>query len=160
MAELEKAITTQEELDEIIKDRVARAKESAAKKFEGWISPEDLDKKLKESEKQLKDLQDAVATAEKKISEKDKSLAEMASYKTDLDKTRIAIAAGLDVKYASRLQGENAEAWKKDAEELAKDFSAARRPAPLGNPEPQGNGGNKLDGAFRSLAKSLNNKGD
>lgn len=160
MAELEKVITTQEELDEVIKDRVTRAKESAAKKYEGWISPEDSKKAMADLQKQVEDLQKAVADAEKTIKAKDETIAEGAKYKTDLDKTRIAIAAGLDVKYASRLQGENAEAWKKDAEELAKDFSTARRTAPIGNPEPQGGGENKLNGAFRSLAKSLNNKGD
>lgn len=135
MAELEKAITTQEELDAIIKDRVARAKETAAKSFEGWISPEEMEKSRKEAEKQLAELQKALAESEKKSAEKDASIEEMARYKTDLEKTRIAIAAGLDVKFAGRLQGENAEAWKKDAAELAKDFAAAKKTAPIGSSE-------------------------
>lgn len=137
MAELEKVITTQEELDEIIKDRVARAKDSAAKKYEGWISPEDSKKAMADMQKQLEELQKAVADAEKTIKAKDETIAEGERYKTDLDKTRIAIAAGLDVKYASRLQGDNAEAWKKDAEDLAKDFAAARKPVstPIGSSE-------------------------
>ena len=137
MAELEKVITTQEELDEIIKDRVARAKDSAAKKYEGWISPEDSKKAMADMQKQLEELQKAVADAEKTIKAKDEMIAEGERYKTDLDKTRIAIAAGLDVKYASRLQGDNAEAWKKDAEDLAKDFAAARKPVstPIGSSE-------------------------
>lgn len=137
MAELEKAITTQEELDEVIKDRVARAKDSAAKKYEDWISPEDSQKAMADLQKQVEDLQKAVADAEKTIKAKDETIAEGARYKTDLDKTRIAIAAGLDVKYASRLQGDNADAWKKDAEDLAKDFAAARKaaPVPIGSSE-------------------------
>ena len=161
MAALEKAITTQEELDAIIKDRVARAKESAAKEYEGWTSPEDSEKAKRDLEKQIKDLQKAAAEAEKKIADKDKELSEAARYRTDLEKTRIAIAAGLDIKYASRLQGKDETEWKKDAEELAKDFGNAHRAAPMGNPDnrPSGNTGN-LDGAFRSLAKSINSKGD
>lgn len=135
MAELEKAITTQEELDEIIKDRVARAKESAAKKFEGWIPPEDSEKTTAELQRQIEALQKAVAEAETTIKERDASIAEAARYKTDLDKTRIAIAAGLDAKYASRLQGDDAEAWKKDAEELARDFAAAKKYVPIGTSE-------------------------
>lgn len=137
MAELEKAITTQEELDEIIKSRIARANESAAKKYEGWISPDEMEKTRKDFETQLEALREAAAESARKIEEKEASIKEMATYKTDLEKTRIAIAAGLDVKYASRLQGDNAEAWKKDAEDLAKDFAAARKPVstPIGSSE-------------------------
>lgn len=135
MAALEKAITTQEELDAIIKDRIARAKESAEKKYEGWISPEALDDAKKELEKQISDLQEAAAETEKKMAEKDAQIAEAQQYKTDLVKTRIALKAGLDPKYANRLQGSNEEEWTKDAKEMAKDFAAKHTAVPLGNGE-------------------------
>ena len=135
MAELEKAITTQEELDAVIKDRIARAKESAEKKFDGWISPEAFEDAKKELEKQISDLQQAAAESEKKLAEKDAKLAEAETYRTDLAKTRIALQAGLDPKYASRLQGSNEEEWTKDAKEMAKDFAAKHTAVPLGNGE-------------------------
>lgn len=128
-------ITTQEELDSVIKDRIARAKESAEKKYEGWISPEALEDAKKELEKQISDLQTAAAETEKKMAEKDAQIAEAQQYKTDLDKTRIALQAGLDPKYASRLQGSNEEEWTKDAKEMAKDFAAKHTAVPLGNGE-------------------------
>lgn len=128
-------ITTQEELDSIIKDRIARAKESAEKKFEGWISPEAFEDAKKDLEKQISDLQQEAAESEKKMAEKDAKLAEAETYRTDLVKTRIALQVGLDAKYASRLQGANEEEWTKDAKEMAKDFAAKHTAVPLGNGE-------------------------
>ena len=128
-------INTQEELDAIIKDRIARAKESAEKKYEGWISPEALEDAKKDYEKQISDLQQAAAEFDKKMAEKDAQIAEAETYRTDLAKTRIALQAGLDPKYASRLQGSNEEEWTKDAKDMAKDFAAKHTAVPLGNGE-------------------------
>ena len=136
-------ITTQEEFDAAIKERLKRDRESQAKKYDGWISPEEQQSRIGEYEKQIKALQDAAAESEKVLAEKDAKIAEGARYRADLEKTRIALAAGLDPKYADRLRGENADEWKKDAEDLAKDFAAAHVTAPLGNPE--GNHGAKPD---------------
>ena len=136
MAELEKAITTQEELDAVIKDRLSRERESAAKRYEGWMSPDDVEALKEEHAKEVKALQDAAAESEKTIKEKDAALAESAKYRTDLEKTRIALAAGLDVDFADRLKGENADEWKKDAEKLAKKIAPTHSAPPLGNPDP------------------------
>ena len=136
MAILEKAITTQEELDAVIGERLKREKETSAKKYSEWTSPEDLQKLKDEHQKAIKKLEDAAAETQKQIEEKDKTIAESAKYKTDLEKTRIALSAGLDVKYADRLRGENADEWKKDAEDLAKDFKVAHSASPLGNSDP------------------------
>ena len=111
MANLEKPITTQEELDAVIKDRLSRERESAAKRYEGWVSPEDVEKLKEEHAKEVKALQDAAAASEQTIKDKDAAIAESAKYKTDLEKTRIALAAGLKIDYADRLRGENAEEW-------------------------------------------------
>lgn len=129
-------INTQEEFDAVLKERLKRDRESQAKKYEGWISPEDQQKRVSEYEKQIKALQDAAAESEKTLAEKDAKIAEGAKYRTDLEKTRIALAAGLRIDYADRLRGENADEWKKDAEVLAKDFAGAHRTAPLGSNEP------------------------
>ena len=137
MALLEKPITTQEEIDAIIGDRLKREREASAKKYEGWTSPEDR-KKLEDGHAvELKKLQDAAAAQEAAIKEKDALIAEGNRYKTDLEKTRIALNAGLKAEYADRLRGENADEWKADAELLAKDFKAAHQTGPLGNPDPK-----------------------
>ena len=85
---------------EIIGERIARAKETANKKFEGWTSPDDFAKAKEEFakaeedyKKQISDLQAAAAETEKIIAEKDATIAKADQYRTDLEKTRIALAA-------------------------------------------------------------------
>ena len=135
-----KIIETQEQLDAIITDRIRRAKESEAKKFEGWKSPEDIEGLTKELTDKVKALEDAAAETQKQIEAKDQQIAEGNKYRTDLEKTRIALKAGLDIKYADRLRGENTEEWEADAKELAKDFAAVSRAVPVGNYEPSRTG--------------------
>ena len=153
MANLEKAITTQEELDAVIGERLKRAKE----KYSGWTSPEDLQKIQEEHRAEIKKLQDAASETQKTIEEKDKTIAEGAKYRTDLEKTRIALAAGLDIKFADRLRGENEEEWKKDAEDLAKDFVAAHSAVPLGNPDPATSKASPEDIAKKKFSDWLEN---
>ena len=135
MAEF-KTIETQEQFDAAISERLKRERESITKKYEGWTSPEDLQKMQEEHASQIRTLEEAATATQEQLTEKDNQIAESAKYKTDLEKTRIALAAGLDMKYADRLRGENAEEWKEDAEALAKDFAAAHTSAPLGSNEP------------------------
>lgn len=143
-----KAIETQEQFDEAIKERLKRDREAQAKKYEGWISPEELEKITKDHEVKVKALEDAAAEVEQKLAAKDAEIAEGAKYRTDLEKTRIALAAGLKIEYADRLRGDNADEWRKDAEVLAKDFKAAHVTAPLGSNEPT------LTGNPAEIAKS------
>ena len=137
-----KLIETQEEFDARISERLKRAAETTAKKYEGWTSPEDLETVKSDYESKIKTLEDSVASAEQKLKDKDIEIAESAKYRTDLEKTRIAIAQGLDIKYADRLRGETREEWEADAKDLAKDFaayaSAQNQPAPLGSPGTSG----------------------
>lgn len=135
MAEF-KIIETQEQFDEAIKARLERDRESYAKRFEGWISPEELEKRIGEQAKRLKALEAAAAETQKQLAAKDEEIAKGEKYRTDLEKTRIALEAGLKIDYADRLMGTTAEEWKADAEKLAKDFAAARGAAPLGTSEP------------------------
>lgn len=129
-------IETQEQLEAVLKDRLSREREVQAKKYEGWKSPKDIDELSAAHADELKKLQDALTEAEKKSADKDAQIAEGAKYKTDLEKTRIALAAGLKMEYADRLRGETAEEWEADAKILAKDFAAAHRTAPIGGSEP------------------------
>lgn len=148
-------ITTQEELDAVISDRLKRERETSAKKYEGWKSPDDIQKLMDDHAKELKKLQDAAAETEKVLKEKDDQIAESARYRTDLEKTRIALAAGLKIDYADRLRGENADEWKADAEILAKDFAASHSSAPIGNPEPNFKKTDTKAQAWQSFAASL-----
>ena len=110
MSEFE-PITSQEQFDAAIKERLKRDRESQAKKYEGWTSPEDLQKQLADLNAKIAALEDAATVSEKALAEKDAEIAKGA-------------------------KGDNAEEWKADAETLAKDFSAAHAVAPLGSNEP------------------------
>lgn len=135
-------INTQEEFDAAIGERLSRDREAQAKKYEGWTSPEDLKKITDAHETEIKKLTDAAAESEAKIKDLNEEIAKGNTYRADLEKTRIAIAQGLDIKYADRLRGETREEWEADAKDLAKDFaayaSAQNQPAPLGSPGTSG----------------------
>ena len=131
-------IETQEQLNEVIGERLRKAEEKAmAKAKEQFADYDDLKKQVTDYQEQLQKLTDTVSESENKLAEKDAELAESANYRTDLEKTRIAIEAGLKMEYASRLQGETAEEWKADAQALAKDFASSHVAAPLGSNEPK-----------------------
>ena len=134
-------IETQEQLDAVVGERVARAKETTRKEYEGWISPDELTKQTAELNEKMGALGDQVKTLteekealENQLTEKNNAITK---YETDSAKTRIAIAAGLRMEYAERLKGETEEEWKADAEALAKDFAAVHQTPPLGNAEPK-----------------------
>ena len=121
------------------------------------MSPEDMQTVVDEYKGRIKALEDAAAATQQTIAEKDAAIAESAKYKTDLEKTRIALSVGLDLKYAERLRGETAEEWKTDAEELAKDFAAVHNVPPLGSPEPVIDDTKKIENSWKTFAASLGN---
>ena len=154
-----KAITTQEEFDNAIKERLDRqAKKTAEevkKSFEGWLSPDDVKK--------------ATADLEKKLAEKDGKLAEgkaaldklTAEKKAlELDRAREAAArdAGLPFELAGRLSGSTADELKTDAEALAK-FVSAKQSEPYvqplfsaGQPQPAASAS---DAAYMAMLSEL-----
>jgi len=132
-------IETQEQLDAVVGERIARAKETTKKEFEGWISPEELTKqtanlneRMSALDEQIRVLTEEKETLTNQLTEKDSTIA---AYETASAKTKIAIAAGLRPEYADRLKGESEEEWKTDAASLAKDFAAAHQTPPLVNNE-------------------------
>ncbi|MBQ6240878.1 MAG: phage scaffold protein [Firmicutes bacterium] len=127
-------INTQDEMDNLFKERLTRERQ----KYDGYMSPKDVEELKAGYDKQIADLNKAAASEKEKYAAYDAQIkerdAKIAKYEADSAKTRIAIAAGLDPKYASRLVGKDEKEWKADAEELAKDFRSAHVP-PLANPE-------------------------
>jgi hypothetical protein len=120
-----KAITTQEEFDSMVKERLDRQAKKTAdevkKSFEGWLSPDDVKK--------------ATADLEKKLAEKDGKLTESKAAfdkltaekrALELDRAREAAArdAGLPFELAGRLSGTTPDELKADAEALSKLVNA------------------------------------
>lgn len=148
-------IKTQEEMDNLFKDRLARE----AKKYETYVSPEALSQIKADYDKQISDLTANAATEKAKYAAFDQQIADrdakIAKYEADSVKTRITIAAGLDPKYASRLIGNDEKEWKADAEALAKDFKAVHVP-PLADPEKPVTGKSAEEAALKGMLSQLN----
>ena len=148
-----KTIETQEELDNIIKDRLDRNTKKitaeVTKQFEGYISPDD-------AAKSKKALEDEISKLTAQITEKDTKIADITAkntaYETAAVKAKIAREYGIPAELADRISGTNEDEYKADAENLAK-FVAAGKPtaAPMFSAEPSDNGISAADAA-RSAA--------
>ena len=104
MSEEFKPIESQEELDNIIKDRLKRERESASKRFEGWISPEDHQKQIDAANKAFDDYKKAHESDEQTIAD---LTAKTKAYETASLKSRIAHEVGLSYDWISRIGGED-----------------------------------------------------
>lgn len=144
-----KPIETQEELDNIIKERLKRERESTQKRYEGWISPEDHQKALDASNKAFDDFKKAHESDEKTIAD---LTAKNKAYETASLKSRIAHEVGLSYEWTDRIGGEDEESIRKDAESLKKLVGAGAQPIPTKNTE----AGEDVDSGEAALRKVLN----
>lgn len=154
MAEF-KPIETQEQLDALISDRIARAKESAAKEYADY---EDIKKTNAEYEKQIAQLSEEVKGQAEKDEAAAKTIADLTakvdSYEKASVKTRIAHETGLPYEIADKLSGATEEEIRADAEKMAKLFK--RQPAaPMGDPEPDSADVDPRKKALFDMAKAI-----
>ena len=149
-------ITTQEEFDAAIKDRLTRDREAQAKKTaEKYADYEDLKTKNADYEKQLASYAEQLKGAE----EKDKKIAELEGsvkkYETSALKARIAHETGLDYSLAARLSGESEDEIRADAKSLSDTIGKMKTPAaPARSTEPAGSAGSQKAG-YAALLSSL-----
>lgn len=112
-------INSQEELDNMFKDRVARAE----KKFEGYISPEDLAGKLAVKDDEISKLSATLSDLNKEKEEFDNQIAEkdktIKQYETDSAKTKIANEMGLSYDAVKFLSGEDEDSIRESAKSLS-----------------------------------------
>lgn len=145
-----KPIETQEALDAIIKDRIERAKKSAAdetaKKYEGYLSPDDV----KKHTDQITALTDKLKESETKIAD---LTAKNSAYEIASVKTKIAHEVGLPYELAGRLSGTTEEEIRKDADALSK-FAMHPQATPSFSAETPPSA--SADSAYRALAHDLN----
>ena len=145
-----KPIESQEALDAIIKDRIERAKKSAAdetaKKYEGYLSPDDV----KKHTDQITVLTDKLKESETKIAD---LTAKNSAYEIASVKTKIAHEVGLPYELADRLSGTTEEEIRKDADALSK-FAMHPQATPSFSAETPPSA--SADSAYRALAHDLN----
>lgn len=149
-------ITTQEQLDALIADRLKRKDESVKKQIEELQAAAG---KVPDLEKQNGELQKALKEAAEKVANHDKEVGELTAkvkgYEIASVKAKIAHETGLPYELAQRLTGEDEDTIRKDAKVLAALVSK-KPPAPLANPE--GSGGR--DAALKKMLADLDGKGD
>ena len=153
-----KTIETQEELDNIIKDRLDRNTKKitaeVTKQFEGYISPDD-------AAKSKKALEDEITKLTAQITEKDTKIADITAkntaYETAAVKAKIAREYGIPAELADRISGTNEDEYKADAENLAKFVAAGKPTAPMFSAEPSGNVGQttSTDAALMAVLNTL-----
>lgn len=132
-------IETQEELDNIIKERLKRDREATAKKFEGYISPEDHQKALDDANRSFEEFKKAHESDEQTIAD---LTAKNKAYETASLKSRIAREVGLPYEWTERIRGEDEQSIKADAEALKKLVGNGSTPIPTkstetGTPDPK-----------------------
>lgn len=150
------AITSQEQLDAVIGDRLKRSEEKWQKKYEGYISPDDFTSKTSELQKQLTDATNALDGLNKKVATHEKDLAERDSkikgYEVSAMKHRIAHENGLSYDAVDFLQGDDEETIKSSAGKF-KSLMGKSHSAPEFRNEPDVS--NSKEASIKKLAQSL-----
>lgn len=149
-------IETQEQMDELFKERVARAE----KKFENWTSPEDLAGKLAAKDDEISTLSAKITDFEKEKSEFDATIAEkdktIKQYETVSVKTKIANELGLSYDAVDFLKGEDEEEIRKSAKTLA-GLIKKKSSMPAPSIDSEGKPDTKK-AALKEMLAELNNK--
>ena len=146
------AITTQEEFDARIGERLKRERETVERKYEGFISKEDRDRALGALQKKLEAASEESEETIRALQEKVKG------YETDSVKTRIALEEGLPLDMASRLSGADEEAIRKDAQFFAGFMKGGQGGAPAASTEPLEPADSKT-AAYQSLLSTIKQEG-
>lgn len=158
MSEEFKPITTQDELDNVIKDRLARQKETIESQYQDY---EEIKKRKEELETEVGVLNETIKETNEKYANHDADLsdlnAKLKDYEMSNMKTKIALQYGIPYNLASRLVGEDEETLSKDAESLASLVKQKEPIAPLKDIEPQVD---EKDVAYKSLLENLNLEGE
>ena len=145
-------ITTQEDFDKAIGERLKRERETVKKEYAGYLSPEDEKNKYEGylSPAAEKEKYKGYLTPEE-AAEKEKAIK---GYEANSVKMRIAHEVGIPYELADRLTGENEEALRKDAEGLIKIMgSQAHKVPPLKSTEPPA--ADTKTAAFKSMLDNM-----
>lgn len=157
-------IETQEALDAVIKDRLARERATITKQFEEKYADYDqLKKERDDFSTQVEGYQKTAKENADKITDLETQLAEEQKKSTGFElenlKTQIAIDKGLPMNLRGRLNGTTKDELEKDADSLLEVFKQQNNKGIPGfEPNEGGNGTNKDDqkkAALLKVAKQL-----
>lgn len=116
-------IQTQEEFDKAIKGRLAQKDRELEEKYKNYLSPDKVSELKSDYEKKLEEANKSAKEAAAKLSENDKTVAELTkkieTAENSLLKNKIAYEHKLPLELAGRLVGTTEEELTQDAESLA-----------------------------------------
>lgn len=119
-----KAITTQDEFDAAIKDRLERAERKIREEYKGWTSPDDLKKLADTHKSEIDSINSAHSKELEKYAGYDEKFSQQASRIHELEvsglKTKIANEMKLPFDAVEFLQGEDEKSIQESAEKLSK----------------------------------------
>ena len=148
-----KAITTQEELDSIIGERLKRQKESISKQYTDY---EELKTKNVDLEKELTELKKSLESSTSSKTELEKQIEELTGKVKAHDlsslKIKYALENGIPYHLAGRISGDDEDSIKADAQSLSDFFKSQTPPPPLKNTETNTKG---EDVAYQNILKGL-----
>lgn len=158
MSENFKPIETQEELDNIVKDRIRRAQEKVREEYSDYS---DLKSKLSTLEEQISEYEKSAGETTSKIGEYESTIGELSgkikSYEVDSLKTKTVVSMGLPFEIKDRLKGETEDEIKQDAESLMGIIGKPNIRPPLAEPETPPE--NPTRAAMKQLNKILKTEG-
>lgn len=143
------AITSQEQLDSVIGDRLKRSEEKWQKKYEGFVSPTDFEEKTKGMQSEIDILKAEKEALTTKNAEFEKNIK---TYQISDMRRKIADENGISHDAVDFIQGDDEESMKASAEKLKSlivkpSFSPSFRNEPAVNEE--------KNGSMVKLARSL-----
>ena len=145
-----KPITTQEEFDAAIKERLSREKAK-------YSDYDQLKSRIKELETENVGLKSTIEANNQSKADADKQLEDMqkqiSNYETASLRTRVALQHGLPYDLADRLQGTDEESLKADAERLAGFMKSTESIPPLKTNEPSL--GDDKDAALKGMLHKM-----
>lgn len=152
-------ITSQEQLDAVIGDRLKRGEEKVQKRYEGYLSPDEVNAQMSELQKQLADATGALDSANKKVADSEKQIAErdtrIKGFEVSALKHRIAHESGLSFDAVDFLQGNDEETIRASADKF-KSIMGRTHTSPEFKNEPDVS--NERDASVRKLAQGLAKK--
>lgn len=144
-------ITTQEQLNAIIGERIKKVREDAekqaAEKYADFEKIQNQNSQYADQIAQLTETLDGQKATVEELTSK------VHQYETASAKTKVALELGLPYQMASRLAGDDEETIRADAEALVKLIGTQKPVAPLGSGEPTNTDGK--DAAWGKLASNL-----
>ena len=150
-----KIIETQEELDAVIKSRLSREREK-------YADYDDLKKQLADFEAKETTYQNTIndlKTRETDLTSQIESLnGDLTKTRLQTAKQRIATEYGLPLDLADRLQGDDEDGFKADAERLASHFIPKQPTPPMKSNEPVISDSKDL--TMKKFVQQLTNKGE